>query len=75
MLNLTVAPSTPSSLIAQHRANAVFIYSKLVAGGMSQELAKNSVELLWHAALDEGAALQNAKLDLSKDKLEYFRNY
>jgi len=39
---------------ADVRANAIFVYSKLIQGGMSIEDAKNAVELLYSNAFDQG---------------------
>lgn len=56
MLNLEFHENTSSTIINLARANAVFIYGKLVAGGMDPQLAKLAVERMWCSASDEGYA-------------------
>lgn len=45
---------------APDRANAVFIYAKLVAGGMAPYLAKEAVESMWAAAFACGFRKRSA---------------
>lgn len=54
---------TPADEKAKIRANALFVYSKLVQGGMSVEDAKNAVELLYEAGRNQG--YQDGEADAS----------
>lgn len=45
---------TKAPVIAEVRANAVFIHAKLVAGGMGVREAKDAVEKLFSAGWREG---------------------
>lgn len=55
-LRLKMSAAASPSDESRIRANALFIYSKLVAGGMDVELARNTVEEFYRDGFVQGRA-------------------